>query len=581
MCGREGFAGRRVAGAARRLTSLVPLAAAGLLLIPAPSTVHAQDSREAQWRADLQVLRAQLETRHPDLYHSMPPERFRSELRRISENVASHRDDEVVIALARLLAGLGDGHTLVPLMWDRSLGYGRLPVELARTAEGVSVLAADSSLTGLAGSRLLCIGSLPATAALDSLATLVARDNEWTPLTRAAEYAAVPEILHGLGITDSADRARLLVEDPRGVRREVVVHAVDREATIRWDHGAYEDAAPWLDRREDPYWLTVLPGDSVAYVQFNRADRDKEEESLAAFGRRLLERVRDGSVRRIVLDLRWNRGGSRWRARHLLGALIAAEHALGHPRSSRARDPTGHLVTLIGPNTFSAATQFALDLELHTNTAFVGLPTGGKPNHFGEVGRFRLPRSELEIRHSVYYHQATHARDTRPAIFPDRRVRWTADDVLEGRDPVLEAALAWRPLPPARGELERRIRDDGVDAALSWLDSLAGEPAPTLRITEGDLNRLGYDFLGEGRAETAAAIFRRNLERHPWSANTYDSLADALLELGREREAETLLCRAFAIDPQFARALERGIDCRSTDSAPIDDRARHERKDGR
>lgn len=552
--------GRREA--ARRLASLVPLAAAGLLLMLASSNIHAQDSREARWRADLQYLRAQLETRHPDLYHSMPPERFRSELRRISENVASHRDDEVVLALARLLAGLGDGHTLIPLMWDRALDHGRLPVELARTADGVSVLAADSSLAGLAGSRVLRIGSLPATAALDSLATLVSRDNEWTSLTRAAEYAAVPEILHVLGITDAADRARLLVEDPHGARREVVVHAVNREAPIRWNYGAYEEAAPWLDRREDPYWLTVLPDDSVAYVQFNRADRDKEEESLAAFGGRLLERVRDGSVRRIVLDLRWNRGGSRWRARHLLGALIAAEHALGSPRSSRARDPTGHFVTLIGPNTFSAATQFALDLELHTNTAFVGLPTGGKPNHFGEVGRFRLPGSELEIRHSVYYHQATHARDTRPAIFPDRRVRWTADDVFEGRDPALVAALEWRPLPSAVGDLERRIRDEGVEAALAWLDRLAEDPAPALRITEGDLNRLGYDFLGEGRAETAAAIFRRNLERHPWSANTYDSLADAFLELGREREAETLLCRAFAIDPQFDRALERGIECR-------------------
>lgn len=581
MCGREGSAGRRGAGAARRLASLVPLTAAGLLLILTTSSVSAQDPREAQWRADLQVLVTQLELRHPDLYHSMPRERFRSELQRIEENVASLSDDDIAIALARLLAGLGDGHTLVPLMWDRSLGYSRLPVELARTADGVSVLAADSSLSGLAGSRVLRIGSLPATAAMDSLATLVSRDNEWTALTRAAEYATVPEMLHGLGITGAADRARLLVEDREVARREVVLQAVDREAPTRWDYGAYEKGAPWLDRREDPYWLTVLPGDSVAYVQFNRADRDKEEESLAAFGRRLLDMVRDGSVRRIVLDLRWNRGGSRWRARHLLGGLIAAEHALGSPRSSRVRDPAGHLVTLIGPNTFSAAAQFALDLELHTNTAFVGLPTGGKPNHFGEVGRFRLPRSELEIRHSVYYHQAGHARDTRPAIFPDRRVRWTADDVLEGRDPALDAALGWRPLPSARGELERRIRDDGVEAALAWLDRLAEDPVPTLRIMEGELNRLGYDFLGEDRAEIAAAIFRRNLEWHPWSANTYDSLADALLALGREREANRLLCRAFAIDPQFDRALERGVDCRRTDAASIDDRARHERKNGR
>lgn len=531
------------------------------LSLAGPEPIPGQQARATAWRTDLEVLGTQLEARHPDLYHSISREAFRAGLAEIRDRVTSLSDDGIALALARLLARVEDGHTLVPLRWDESLAYRRLPLEFIRTREGLFVLGADSSLTNVAGSRVVRIGSLPVEQALDSLTTLISFDNAWTARSDVAGYAAVPEILHGLGITSSREQTRLVVERRDGTRREIVVDAVDRDAAVRWDYGAYGASAPWLARRDDPYWLTVLPDDSVAYVQFNRADRDKEEESVAEFGRRVWRLVKEGAVRRIVLDLRWNHGGSRWRARHLLGALVAAEHELGASRSARARSPGGHLVTLIGPGTFSAANMFALDLELHTNTALVGLPTGGKPNHFGEVGRFRLPESGMEIRHSVYYRQATHPRDTRPAIFPDRRVEWTARDVFAGRDPQMEAALSWRPLPSGIDELERRVRRDGADRALTWLDSLRQDPSPTLWITEAEVNRLGYGLLADDRPRAAAALFRWNLDVHPWSANAHDSLADAYLELGREREAERLLCEAFRIDPQFDRALDRGVDC--------------------
>lgn len=538
-----------------RLLRTTPIA----LVLAFVAPVQAQ---EPGWSTDLEYMAEQLEVRHPNLYHTLSPDRFRLGVEDLAARAPGLSDEAVTVGLARLLARIGDGHTLVNLLSTSTIGRSRLPLEFVRTRDGLSILAADTSLGSLPGSRVLFVGSLPAAAALDSMSTLISRDNEWTPYHRAAEYLEAPGVLHALGITPFADAVRLVLEGPSGARREIMVRARDRGEAIRWQYGAFGDSRPWLARRDDPYWFTTLPGDSIAYVQFNRADRDKEDESLAEFGRRLLREVTGGSVRRIVLDLRWNSGGSRWRARLLLGALIAAEHALGSPRSRRSREPTGHLVTLISPRTFSAATQFALDLELHTNTAFVGSPTGGKPNHFGEVGRFDLPASGVEVRHSVYYLQATHPRDTRPAIFPDRRVEWTWRDVATGRDPVLEAAIGWQPLASGADELEQRIRKEGIEVALAWWRSLRDDPAPAVRITEAEANRLGYGLLDEDPS-AAAAVFRENLERHPWSANAHDSLADALLALGREAEAAENLCRAFEIDPQFDRALERDFECRT------------------
>jgi uncharacterized protein len=59
-----------------------------------------------------------------------------------------------------------------------------------------------------------------------------------------------------------------------------------------------------------------------------------------------------------------------------------------------------------------------------------------------------------------------------------------------------------------------------------------------IRPPEWLVNRMGYMQLRLfERPETAVEIFRRNLELHPESANTYDSLANALEAAGRLPEA--------------------------------------------
>ncbi|MEN8145386.1 MAG: hypothetical protein ABFS14_10595, partial [Gemmatimonadota bacterium] len=80
---------------------------------------------------------------------------------------------------------------------------------------------------------------------------------------------------------------------------------------------------------------------------------DKPDESLAAFGRRLEQMVRDHDVDRVIIDLRWNDSGARWRARHLLNAIIRIEGYFEAERATRARQPSGRIFTIIGPRTFS------------------------------------------------------------------------------------------------------------------------------------------------------------------------------------------------------------------------------------
>ena len=71
----------------------------------------------------------------------------------------------------------------------------------------------------------------------------------------------------------------------------------------------------------------------------------------------------------------------------------------------------------------------------------VGEPTGMAPVHPGQVGIFKLPASGRDLYCSTKMIQAS--ADTSPALMPDIETTVTWDDYLAGRDPALEAVLAY------------------------------------------------------------------------------------------------------------------------------------------
>ena len=84
--------------------------------------------------------------------------------------------------------------------------------------------------------------------------------------------------------------------------------------------------------------------------------------------------------------------------------------------------------------------QNAITLSQDTNAVLVGEPTGGKPNHYGEVRRFRLPNVGLLVQYSTRYWLNYPGSDPL-TLEPDVRAAVTVEDLLAGRDPALEIAL--------------------------------------------------------------------------------------------------------------------------------------------
>ena len=59
----------------------------------------------------------------------------------------------------------------------------------------------------------------------------------------------------------------------------------------------------------------------------------------------------------------------------------------------------------------------------------------------------------------------------------------------------------------------------------------------TIPVPENVFNSFGYEELNKGNIKEAISIFKRNIKQNPYSANAYDSIADAYEKAGMWREA--------------------------------------------
>jgi CubicO group peptidase (beta-lactamase class C family) len=129
---------------------------------------------------------------------------------------------------------------------------------------------------------------------------------------------------------------------------------------------------------------------------------------------------------------------------------------------------------------------------------------------------------------------------TAPRVNPNTRV--PAEDLMAGR--VDEAVAAYKKLQAAN----------------------PADPA----LAEQRLNERGYEFLQKKDSAKAIALFRLNTELYPASANTYDSLGEALESSGDTAGAIAMYrkCIAVASEPGAA-AMPGNVSARSHSEARL------------
>ncbi len=221
-----------------------------------------------------------------------------------------------------------------------------------------------------------------------------------------------------------------------------------------------------------PFWLRWLK----KTIRFFGGSAGYSRENFEEFLNPCIEDIEKNNIKKVIVDLRWNTGGSMSLGDILLYAFGVDKYksytseineselyklqmkTLGIEKvMSDDNDTTdgfrytrlaegaenikrrfhGEVYFITSEWTFSAAVQLATIVEDNHLFKVVGEPISERPSHFGEVLFLKLPNTKVICSiSSKLFHRPDQSKDNDETLYPDVTIYKTYDSIKEGRDPV-------------------------------------------------------------------------------------------------------------------------------------------------
>jgi hypothetical protein len=394
----------------------------GYILAPYPSPhPRPATTRNERWQQDLRFLGEELVRLHTNPYHSTTESSFWEEIERLEEAIPSLSDSEVLIGMMRMVASVGDAHTRFSA-WNTGLLHA-VPMDLRWYSDGLYVRGISKNYPQALGKQVIRIGSIEAEQVYERLLPLISYENESWARLDSSNLLNVYEVLQAVGAADNSGAVSLTLKDEAGEVFSLLITplAADESADFL---NAEENPAYYKSQPDLPFWFDYREASQTLYFRYSACVNPAGFRSTM---QEMWEVVERQPVERLVVDLRGNGGGNSLQfERYFMPGLEKYPHL----------DDPQRLFVLIDRGTFSSASDNAAQMQVRSKATFLGEPTGGSPNGYGEVRRFRLPNSRAQVSYSTKYFQNIDADIT--SIEPDIWVSVPARAVFSGRDPVLE-----------------------------------------------------------------------------------------------------------------------------------------------
>jgi hypothetical protein len=377
--------------------------------------------RVAAWRDDLRVLADELPKRHKNAFFHTDEATWRRRVADLDGKLASLDDAHVVVELNRLVAAIGDAHTMLSSPGQ----HGHYRLALIWFEDGIFVGGADDGWA--IGRRVVAIDHHPIADAIAAMTPLVPHENDPWLHARLPQFLVDAELLAGLGLT-RADHATFGLADDAGQVRELELAPASGNVSV----APPRELPLHLQGPKTLYWNKYVPQQRMIYLQYNGCADDPKVGPFEEFAETTLAFADQNPVDRIVIDLRSNTGGNS----RVLEPLV----------EGLAKRPRVAVFAIIGMHTFSSAMLNAMQLKSQLHATLVGGPSGGKPTSYGEVKSFELPHSKLGIQYSTNLFESPEFRGD--SVEPDVLVHVNSTDWFSGRDPAIDAILGYsRPSP--------------------------------------------------------------------------------------------------------------------------------------
>lgn len=384
-------------------------------------------------RNEVEALRRFAETTHPRGREAAANEDWRARWNSLAAEAHTLSEGAYFVRTRRALGWFKDGHTTVlpfeftggPPPGPHRLG---LPIRVRAFHDGLYINAAKDEGAPLRGARVTRIAGTDAVALMRSVADQWCGNDAWAHRWAGSQFSS-PALLQGLGIVNDP-AAPIVVEAMRGTRR--------LRATLRPREGARDDLQE-MDRtpsQRETWERAAGVGKYVrvegraVYISCNDMD-DVEGKTFADFTRECFAAMDATTTDRLIFDVRRNGGGNNFWPEALRKRMLR----------SRFNRP-GALYVLTSPFTFSAAQNPTTRLERDSFALFVGEPTGGAPNHYGDARPFQGEASGLTSLVSTLPWFDSYPQDEREWILPDLPAPVTFADARDGADRALDIAMS-------------------------------------------------------------------------------------------------------------------------------------------
>lgn len=445
-------------------------------------------SREAAV-ADVETLVRVLEEVHPDLYAARSRDSTNRERERLLGSLPpSMTRADFWVRLAPFVAGFGDGHTNVLLPGDeiaRMQKAGALvfpPSVALDEADRLVVSVPFGSGTQLGrGDRVVSVNGLSADSMVHAWVGEFSGESLRFRLSLVTNNFRSLQLVHGIHAPYALE-----IESAAGGMRKVIIPGIPQDSLRRLvstNQARASVAANFTYR-------VLAPRAGYMNLRTLAGPLPKFATDLSI----MFRQVAADSDRVLIIDLRENGGGDSRFGDELLRYITTAPYRMSARKDwkmsaeyrsylksfvrpplrwlrpwnfsstgrSLMRGPNGTIVPLpeepsahssqqpffagavcllIGPHTFSSAVDLADAMKTYHLATLIGEETGGRPNGFGEIYPFRLPRSQLAVSVSSarFVRASGDLSDTR-GVMPDIEVKPSRADVQAGRDVVLERA---------------------------------------------------------------------------------------------------------------------------------------------
>jgi hypothetical protein len=262
------------------------------------------------------------------------------------------------------------------------------------------------------------------------------------------------EELLALGVISDLSAPQFVLEDELGTKSTLNLDPISISEYREWVYPkepplgispAYDEITFFsgLPQQEEPlylshrsdklFWMTYLEDSDTLYIQYNFVLRSSENQSISTFSEEVGEIARARKPKRVIVDLRHNPGGEIYASSSLEGVL----------HDTPEINQPGKLFVIIGRDTYSAASWFALRLAERTNAIFVGEAMGGGRVTGGGSRPTNLPNSQIQIYISSEWNIIDDDPAAPPTLEPEHVIGLNASDFFAGRDPVLDFILGY------------------------------------------------------------------------------------------------------------------------------------------